>query len=70
MQYKGVWLLGLSVAVLLGFSDALAEVNKNSIFLHARQAASELDIKLKEIQTRWLLAYVLFPTTRCASNIL
>jgi hypothetical protein len=63
MQYKGVWLLGLSVAVLLGFSDALAQVNKNSIFLQARQAASELDIKLKEIQTRWLLAYVLSPTT-------
>ena len=61
MQYKSVSLLGLSLAVFLGFSGALGQVNKNSIFLQARQAASELDLKLKEIQTIWLLTYVLAP---------
>lgn len=62
MDSNSVSLLGLSVAVFLGFSGALAQVNKDSVFLQARQAASELDIKLKEIQTMWLLAYVLSPT--------
>lgn len=63
MQYKRLWLLGLSITVFLGFSDALAQVNKDSIFPRAREAASELDIRLKEVQTAWLLAYVLFPTS-------
>jgi hypothetical protein len=37
----------------------LAEVNKDSIFLEAHDPASELDLKLAELQTRWLLLYVI-----------
>src|SRR5262245_47553454 len=62
MQFRRTLAICSCLSILLGFSIVAAQVDEKSVFPLARTPASELDLKLIEVQTNWRMGLFLLPS--------